>query len=329
LSSRTVRRPRHLALSLVLAASTLAIGVGQAAAVPNDLASLTDRLEKQNAEADIIVDEYNAKQEQLDATQRQLAGLKTKVAQARARHSLLQAQVDGIGVATYMKGPGAGIAAVLDGDPARAIQGIEVLDVIAQRNEELMVQYRTIGQTLETSSAELAQTEKSLAAQLAELKTKKDKVEKVVANTEHLVAELRARERAARVQRTSGQEYGPRPGPGDVKIPPVGGGAGAAIAFARAQLGKPYRYGATGPDSYDCSGLVGAAWRAGGKALPRTSGALRASLPVVSNPQPGDIAWTPGHVALVVDSGHHIAATHTGDVVRYQPLRSNAIFLRP
>jgi cell wall-associated NlpC family hydrolase len=218
---------------------------------------------------------------------------------------------------------------VLDGDPARAIQGIEVLDVIAQRNEELMAQYRTIGQTLETSSAELARTEKSLAAQLAELKTKKDKVEKVVANTEHLVAELRARERAARVQRTSSQEYGPRPGPGDVKIPPVGGGAGAAIAFARAQLGKPYRYGATGPDSYDCSGLVGAAWRAGGKALPRTSGALRASLPVVSNPQPGDIAWTPGHVALVVDSGHHIAATHTGDVVRYQPLRSNAIFLRP
>jgi len=45
----------------------------------------------------------------------------------------------------------------------------------------------------------------------------------------------------------------------------------AALAFAKRQLGKPYRFGAAGPSSYDCSGLTLAAWRAAGTSLPRTS----------------------------------------------------------
>ena len=47
--------------------------------------------------------------------------------------------------------------------------------------------------------------------------------------------------------------------------------AATAIAYARAQLGKPYVYGATGPDAFDCSGLVQAAWAAAGVSIPRTS----------------------------------------------------------
>ena len=74
----------------------------------------------------------------------------------------------------------------------------------------------------------------------------------------------------------------------------TGAGRGAkALAFARAQLGKPYRFGATGPNAYDCSGLTGAAWRAAGVSLPRTSQQqFRAGRSVAkSDLQPGDLVF--------------------------------------
>src|SRR5256714_8333869 len=80
--------------------------------------------------------------------------------------------------------------------------------------------------------------------------------------------------------------------------------AGKAVAFAYAQLGKPYQWGATGPDSYDCSGLVQAAWAAAGVNIPRTPYAQWAALPHISTSAlgPGDLLYLDGvgHVALYV-----------------------------
>ena len=87
-------------------------------------------------------------------------------------------------------------------------------------------------------------------------------------------------------------------------------GAVAVIAYARAQLGKPYRWGGTGPDGYDCSGLAMAAYAAAGDSIPRTSQEQWAAGPQVSTPQPGDLVFfpgadgtraSPGHVGIVVD----------------------------
>ncbi|MGO4956317.1 C40 family peptidase [Luteococcus sp. Sow4_B9] len=93
-----------------------------------------------------------------------------------------------------------------------------------------------------------------------------------------------------------------------------------AVNFAYSQIGKPYRYGATGPSSYDCSGLTGAAWKAAGKSIPRTSHAQLRGLKRVSksNLQPGDIVgfYGGGHVGIYVGNGYVIHAPRTGQNVK-------------
>ena len=86
--------------------------------------------------------------------------------------------------------------------------------------------------------------------------------------------------------------------------------AAQAIAYARAQLGKPYEWGGTGPYAFDCSGLTYMAYRSAGIHIARTSQDQWATEPHVSSPQPGDLVFfagadgtasAPGHVGLVVD----------------------------
>jgi len=81
----------------------------------------------------------------------------------------------------------------------------------------------------------------------------------------------------------------------------------AAVGFALAQVGKPYMYGATGPDSFDCSGLMLRAWQAAGVTLPRTSQAQsRSGAPVAgtADMQPGDLIFIPGSDGTPSDPGH-------------------------
>ncbi|MEX2393167.1 MAG: NlpC/P60 family protein, partial [Actinomycetota bacterium] len=85
--------------------------------------------------------------------------------------------------------------------------------------------------------------------------------------------------------------------------------------------GKPYQWGAEGPDSYDCSGLTMFAWRAGGVSLPHSSRAQFASLPHVPLSQlaPGDLVFSGNpihHVAIYKGNGVVIQSPQTGEVVR-------------
>lgn len=96
-------------------------------------------------------------------------------------------------------------------------------------------------------------------------------------------------------------------------------GVSEAIAFAEAQIGKPYVFGATGPNSYDCSGLVLKACDAGGVHIGRTTyeQIFDGSEVSRSDLAPGDLLFPdPGHVQLYIGSNKVIEAPHTGAFVR-------------
>jgi cell wall-associated NlpC family hydrolase len=110
-------------------------------------------------------------------------------------------------------------------------------------------------------------------------------------------------------------------------LAPAGAPADKALAFARAQLGKPYVWGGTGPRGYDCSGLTQASWRAAGLALPRTAAEQYAGVHVpVARATPGDlIFWSSSsrpsgiyHVGLYAGDHRMIDAAHPGTDVRVE-----------
>ena len=114
-------------------------------------------------------------------------------------------------------------------------------------------------------------------------------------------------------------------GPGSALVPNQA--VASAIAFARAQIGKPYLWGGTGPDAFDCSGLMMMAYRAAGVAIPRTSEAQWAWGPRIApgHEEPGDLVFfagsdgtttSPGHVAMVIGHGQMIEAYATGFPLR-------------
>jgi cell wall-associated NlpC family hydrolase len=118
--------------------------------------------------------------------------------------------------------------------------------------------------------------------------------------------------------------------------------ARTAIAYAEQQLGKPYEWGGTGPDAFDCSGLVMMAYRAAGIDIPRTAEQQWTFGPRVSRSQaqPGDLVFfggadgtpaAPGHVGLVIGKGLMIEAYATGIPVRIAPYgeRNPVGFTRP
>jgi cell wall-associated NlpC family hydrolase len=126
--------------------------------------------------------------------------------------------------------------------------------------------------------------------------------------------------------------------------PPTAGASGgsrAAVAYAKAQLGKPYVWGANGPGSFDCSGLTYRAWQAAGLGWGDMTAAaqyvwLRQRGAAVSGPlQPGDLVFYDAdpaaihHAAIVASAGVMIEAPGQGEQIRQVPIRGGYLAARP
>ena len=146
----------------------------------------------------------------------------------------------------------------------------------------------------------------------------------------------RLRQLAANQPVRSAQAPDPAPSPPSAPSPvsdapvPSRGGVSAVIAFARAQIGKPYQWGAAGPDTFDCSGLTLMAWAQAGVNLSHYTGYQWAETRRVplSDLQPGDLVFfgdsgpTSHHMGLYVGNDMMINAPNTGAFVRYDNIYS-------
>jgi len=142
-----------------------------------------------------------------------------------------------------------------------------------------------------------------------------------------LVAQEQQRRAAAALAAAQSQFGGSGGGPEVFPdVPAPTGAAAQAIAYARAQIGKPYLYAAAGPNSFDCSGLVMAAYASAGIRLPHYSGAQYDAIPHVPFSQmlAGDILFWGDHAsehsAIYLGSGRIIEAGGTGNDVHIGPI---------
>ena len=208
---------------------------------------------------------------------------------------------------------------------------------IASRKGELIEELAEL-QDISVSLAERRQAAlDEQAAQVAAAAAAAEAAEQAEAAQEAAAAE-QAEEQAAEQAEEQEQPAEPAPQPEEPADDPEpqhdppasSGGASAAVAFARAQLGEPYVWGADGPDSWDCSGLTMGAWAAGGTYLPHYSVAqYEQSTPISpSSLQPGDLVFwgsssSPSsifHVALYIGGGQIIHAPRTGRPVSQESM---------
>ena len=180
----------------------------------------------------------------------------------------------------------------------------------------------TAAEVISTPAAAVS-TPVSRQAERPELVTPVTEDEAVAAEQARLAEEARLAEQsrqaaqAAAAQSTSTSQSATA---ATVQTPVVSGSASGtaqgAVSFALAQVGKAYEWGATGPDAYDCSGLMVAAYQSVGVGLPRTSDAMMSAGYAVSyaDLQPGDliISYGGGHVGMYIGNGQMVHSSTYG-----------------
>ena len=306
-----------LALALTLPLALLwAGGVAQAEPSAGDLQSQLRRL---NVEADQAVERYLDAKLGLDQTRASLGSLRQGVEDARKQLDSLKGLVSAQAADAYMFGA-ADVALMLSpGNADDTLDRIQTLNMLAERASDQLDEMAVAERAFEAELARLRKVEQQREQQVKRLAAEKDRVDQLVLRTQDLLAELRAAGGAGAVNGVDpGLPAGAAP-----PIPTGGGGAAAAVRYAYAQIGKPYAFGAAGPNSFDCSGLTMMAWRQGGIALPHSAAAQYSIGRHVtrSELQPGDLIFRYSpitHVAIYVGGGMQIAATHTGSTVKLQ-----------
>ncbi len=220
------------------------------------------------------------------------------------------------------------VQVVMVGDARQVRDASQAVQRLADA-EKALASSETLANALQKQVTKQADKVNELLGRTQALLAAADQQVRVLAEQQRQAAAAAAAARAAAAlaaaRYAAGTDVGTLP---DVPASPL---AKAALAFAQQQLGKPYLWGATGPASFDCSGLTGAAYAAAGLTLPRTSREQWYSGPHVALGQlePGDLLFwahdvndpsTIHHVALYAGNDLMVAAPHSGDVVRVQPV---------
>jgi cell wall-associated NlpC family hydrolase len=222
-------------------------------------------------------------------------------------------------------------AMLSSGSPGDFAAQASLIDMVSSRRASVLTEASKASASAKAASARAVAATAAAAKLTRDLQAKRTDLQKRAAQSKALFDRLTASERRAFLaapphetpptDRASRAEPRTDPDPAPANVP-VSGRAGAAVAAAKAQLGKPYVWAAAGPGSFDCSGLTMYAWGRAGVSLPHSSRMQINSGARVSRSElkPGDLVFYGApihHVALYVGGGQVIHAPQSGDVVRY------------
>jgi peptidoglycan DL-endopeptidase CwlO len=324
LASRTQMR-RAAVLATVLATATgIAVYAGAtvAGAAPKPtISQVKVKVSTLQGQVDKIGQEYDAAGQQLSAAKTRLDQVTKQADRAQTQYNQASATLTAVAVAAYENsGQNSILGLLTSGDPSAVLsQASLLLQVEGTHNEEAQ-QFLSLANELSTIKEQRQRTETGVVQLQAQYAQQKKSITKLLDTQTSLLDSLTTQQQAqVEADEVGGTSSGTVTTTPATYSGPTSSQADQAVAFAYAQLNKPYVYGATGPDDYDCSGLVQAAWAAAGVSIPRTTYEQWAALPHIplSDLQPGDLILYNGesHVAIYVGDGEIIDAPHTGAFV--------------
>ncbi|NUS27623.1 MAG: glycoside hydrolase [Streptomyces sp.] len=197
------------------------------------------------------------------------------------------------------------------------------LETLTESQSDLKTAKATVQRKLSDARELLSQLTAEEKARLAAIEKKKQ--EEAARKAAELAEQQKAAEQKAAQEAAATQEAGSGSSSQTSTDSSYATKADKALAFARSQVGKPYVWGATGPDSYDCSGLTQAAWNAAGISLPRTTyDQVNFGTTVsLANARPGDLVFfydDVSHVGIYIGNGMMIHAPKPGAYVREESI---------
>ncbi|UUU34512.1 NlpC/P60 family protein [Streptomyces sp. CA-210063] len=313
----------------VLSAAAAALGaipVQPAAAAPHDNTTTRAEVDRLYEEAEQATEAYNKADERAGKLRDQVGTAQDSIARQQDRINAMRESLGSLAGAQYRSGAiDPSITLLFSDDPDDYLDTAAALDRISAHQagelHDLQQAMRDLSQNRQEATGKLAELEKSRKAVARHKRT----VERKLAKARQLLNSLPDEERAAydRASRSGGSGRTDMPDLSGAVAP--GGRAAAAVAAARSALGKPYIWGSTGPDGFDCSGLMVWSYGQAGVGLPRTSQAQRyagTQVPL-SQAQPGDLVTyrsDASHVGMYVGNGQVIHAPYPGAPVRYDPV---------
>jgi len=309
--------------AVLAAASGVAIYTGAAgagAAPAPTISSVQSEVNRLQGKVDTIGQRYDAAQQQLTAAKGRLAQISKQYDRAEAQYKSASATLAAVAVAAYENSNSTSVLGLLtSGNPDAVLSQASLLLQVEGTHNQQAQQFLTLAGELSTIKAERQHTEEGVAQVKQQIVTQKASLTKLLDKQKTVLESLQNAALQAEVQANTVGGGNNSTTTTTTYTGPTATQAEKAVAFAYAQIGKPYVWGATGPSAYDCSGLVQAAWAAAGVSIPRTTYDMWASLPHIplSDLQVGDLIEYNGesHVAIYVGDGYIIDAPHTGAVV--------------
>ncbi|MCX4920016.1 C40 family peptidase [Streptomyces sp. NBC_00687] len=320
----THRRPkppsRARIASVGLAAGAVSLLPTQSQAAPKpSVDEVRKQVEKLYEEAEGPTEEYNGIRAQQKKLQRTADRAQDDLARKQNEINELRAKMGPLAAAQYRTGSiDPSVQLFLSGDPETYLERAEVLARTGDRQAGSMRAMQRLQRELAQERAAVTKRLKDLEEVRSQAAVKKKEVQGKLTRARQLLNSLTAQQQT-RIRQAEAREDAAS-GTSDTAASyngPASGRAKAALDFAYAQLGKPYEWGSTGPNSFDCSGLTGASWRAAGVSLPRTVQEQYSSGRKVARAdlQPGDVIYwynSSQHNGLYVGDGKAIHAPRTG-----------------